>query len=304
MPGIYSDRNAAMHRLRGTLRAALVAFVLLVVLVLGCWHCAQAKAGEALISFGQEVSKLAGLRVSDQVRILSVNGVQLHLVSASSSLDLHEVIARFHGFCRDSSGVAMPEAIQKRLGTKAQHEVLGALDGVYRHETKDAGVIACLDTGSRLLPDDMTARLQRFAKTGDLSSIGHLRYVLARRSAENTTVLVLWTEGKASILEMFPKQGDAPGVDPINIPRPPATRRLLSAVELGMPYQVTLYESDSQTPSNFREWFSRRLRANGWTFVDTSTPNNLIAKSGNRTLILHMKVTTKHRTALSIAELS
>jgi hypothetical protein len=304
MPGKSLSLRAAIICLRKTLRAALVAFVLLLSLVLGCLHSAQAKAGEALIDFGQELSKLASLRVNDHARVLSVNDVQLHLVSASSWLDLHEVMARFHGFCRDGSGIAIPEAIQKRLSTKAQHEELSALDGVYRHETKDAGVVACLDTGSQLSLDDMTARLQRFAKTGDLASIGRLRYVLARRSAENTTVLVMWTEGKASILEMFPKQGDAPGVDPVNLPRPPGIRRLLSAVELGLPYQVTLYESESQTPPVLREWYSRRLGVIGWTFVATTAPNTLIAKIGSRTLYLHMNVTAKHRTSLSIAELS
>jgi hypothetical protein len=80
-----------------------------------------------------------------------------------------------------------------------------------------------LHAGMRLSVSDLTSRLQDFAKTGDLSAVGELRYVLAHRVDGKTAVLTMWTEGPTPLLKMFPTSGDAPGRDPQEVPRAPGT---------------------------------------------------------------------------------
>jgi hypothetical protein len=277
---------------------------LLFMLVLGCWHSAHAKAGEDLIDFGQELSKWVALRVSDQARVLELNNVQIHVASASTSLNLHDTMLRLHGLCGQTCGFEIPDAIRRRLGSKPQSEKLGLVDGVYSQELGDSGVIACLDTGGRLLLDDMTARLQRFTKTRDLGSLGSLRYVLARRSKNGTTVLALWTDGAAPILGMFPSKGDAPGRDPEGVPRPDGIRRLLSAHENGLPYAVTVYESASIPLSELRGWYTQSLVDKGWTLKQTRTQNCVVAQARDRSLNICWNNAAGRRILVTIAELS
>ncbi len=303
MPGISSNLKAKLCNWRGTLRATLLAVLLLCVLVVGCWRSAQAKAGEALIDFGQELSSWVALRASDQTRVLNLNGVQFHLISANTSLELPETMQRLHGLCRAKSGIELPDAILNRLGSNAQRIRLGLLDGVYDHETDNSGVIACLDTGGRLFLDDMTARLQRFTQTRDLASLGHLRYVLARRTRAGTSVLVLWTEGKAPILDMFPSKGDAPGRDPEGLPRPEGLRRLLAARESGLPYAVTVYESSTTPLLKLRDWYIGTLVAKSWTVDQVKNRDCVMARAGNRSLDICWSARGLHA-LVTIAEFS
>jgi hypothetical protein len=302
--GIISNLDEVRCRFQQATRAALVGLVLLIVVILGWLHEAKAKVGEALIDFGQELSMWAGVHVSNQTRILSLNGVQLHLLTASSSYTVSEVVDRFYGMCRDNNGPAIPDVVRKRLNARTQDRGLGLLDGVYRHATEDAGVVACLDTGGRLFLDGMTARLQQFAKTGDLSAIGRLRYVVARRSNNGTSVLAMWTEGRTQILDMFPREGDAPGLDPVDIPRPVGIRRILSAREVGLPYEVTVYNSDSLSAAELQVWYVSALVARGWNLADVSGKDCLVAKSGTRLLEICLTKQSEKRTAITLAELS
>lgn len=304
MPGISSNLRELLCNWRSTLRAALAGILVVCILVLGCWHSAEARAGEALIDFGQELSNWVALRATDQTRILNLNNVQIHLVSASTSLTLHDTLQRLHGFCRTSSGIEIPDAIRSRLGSNMQKEKLGLLDGVYDHEAESTGVIACLDTGGRLLLDDMTARLRRFTQTRDLAAIGRLRYVLARRTRTGTSVLVLWTEGKAPILDMFPPKGDAPGRDPEGIPRPEGIRRLLSAHESGLAYAVTVYESSSTPLPKLRDWYTRTLGAKGWAVEQVSNRDCVMAQAGDRSIDICWSTPRGNQTLVTIAEFS
>jgi len=304
MPGISLSLRAKLSNWRGVLRAALVGTVLVFALMLSCWRSAEAKAGDALIDFGQELSKWASLRLSDQTRVLNLNNLQIQLVSANTSLNLHDAMARLHGFCRENSGIEIPQALRVRLASGAQSAELGLLDGVYAHETDNSGVIACLDTGGRLLLDDMTARLQRFTQTRDLAALGSLRYVLARRSRIGTTLLVLWTDGKAPILDMFPSKGDAPGRDPDGIPRPEGIRRLLSAHETGLPYAVTVYESSPVSPRKLRDWYTQTLSVSGWTVRQVQDRDCVMARSGDRSLDVCFTTPSGKHALVTIAEFS
>ena len=285
-------------------RAVLVASALALALIFGCLRIAYARAGEALLDFGQEFSALTASRLASQTRILTMNNLQLRLVTASTSIDVHEAMNRLHGFCSGKGGAFLPESVAKRLAVAASGDQAGILDGVYSYEAKNAGVVACIDTGGQLPLDDLTARLSRFAKSGDLSSLGQLRYALFHRSGKSTSVLALWTEGTASVFDMFPATGDAPGTDPRDFPRPMGVRRLLSAAERGQPYAVTVYETEGQSPEQLREWYRTALLARKWSLIRTPYENGLAAKSGARIVNVVIGVSSMHHSTITVAELS
>ncbi len=304
MPGISLSLRAKLPNWRGALRATLAGVLLLFALLLGCLRSAEAKAGEVLIDFGQALSKWAALRLTDRARILILNNLQIHVASASTPLNLHDAMDRLHGFCRENTGIEIPKAIRSRLGSKAQSAKLGFLDGVYAHETENSGVVACLDTGGPLLLDGMTARLQRFTQTRDLAALGSLRYVLAKRSRNGTALLVLWTDGKAPILDMFPSKGDAPGRDPGGIPRPDGIRRLLSAHETELPYAVTVYESSSESPPKLRDWYTQSLVSKGWSVTQVHERDCISVGAGARSLDVCFTAHRGKHTLVTIAEFS
>jgi hypothetical protein len=304
MRGKCFGTEATMRRLMCLARAILLALALLTSLILGCLHTAHARAGEALIDFGQTLKDTMALRTPGKARGLAINNVQLRLVSADTQLSLHDAMDRMYGLCDITGGVLMPETVAKQLNVKPTRKGMKMIDGVYRYETEDAGVIACIETGGRLRFDDLTARLSLFTKTRDLASIGPLRYVLFRRSSKHTTLLALWTEGPALLLDAFPRLGDAPGTDPENLQRPNGIRRLLSARELGTAYSVTLYEASHASKEWLREWYAQSLNARGWTLVDVPDRTNLVAKLGGRIVNIYFHGNARSQMTIAIAELS
>jgi hypothetical protein len=283
-------------------RALLVASALTLALGLAGLRAANARAGEALIDFGREFSNVVGTRPY-LARRLTVNNVELRFASGSAPLDLRETMAKMHAWCRTQSGISSAPAARALANVLSPRDA-GLLDGVYRYETKNAGVVACIDTGGNLMLDDLTARLRRFAKTGNLASLGQLRYALLRRSQRSTTVLLLWTEGPVSFFDMFPKMGDAPGTDPPGLPRPNNSRRLLSAAEQGQQSAITVYAVERDTPSQLREWYKRALSARGWTLVATAGGSGWLARHRDRIVEVLLTAGSKGQTTITLAELS
>lgn len=280
-------------KVRAFARATLVVALLAASLVTLTWRSAEARLGEVLTGFGDELMQWHGGRTQSSPRALSLNGLQLKLVTLTTRLSVGETLDHFDGVCRGRGGVRLPASAALSPAT--------AVGAVFRRATDEQGVLACLDTGSPLDLSEVSARLSRVASEGDLKALGELRYFLARRSGEGTTVLALWTDGQASLRGLFPKTGDAPGSDPAAFPRLPGTRRLLSARELGQPYGLTLYETREPAETAVA-WFERHLRAGGWAVEQAQ--GALTARRGQRTTIVQARTGRAGVVVVSIAELS
>src|SRR5690606_22133580 len=77
------------------------------------------------------------------------------------------------------------------------------------------------------------------------SELGLIRYLYAERLASGKTrVILFWNNGPLDLDNMFPAVGDASGSDSRVLPRPPESRRTLSAAVEGMPYAVRTYASN------------------------------------------------------------
>jgi hypothetical protein len=268
----------------GFARASLVvAFLVCAALGLGLRN-ARAAFGERLLGFGTELTRWDAFRFDSPPRQVSVNGVELELVASSTALSVAHALDRLEGACTARGGIEGADQVSKLL-LEPRASAGGWLEPRIRRESDSEGIIACLDTGGPMSIQELTSRLQAFARTGDLNAVGALRYALAQRHGDRTSVLFIWTEGAVPLLQMFPKTGDAPGLDPKAVPRPDDSARLLSGAEHGAPYSFTAYRTHAASPEALLAWYRNRLPASG--FVVSDGPSGALwARQGERTLLI------------------
>jgi hypothetical protein len=204
-----------------------------------------------------------------------VNGATFFVGGRYVDSTVKEVLDRYDSYCQRYSGgfedefakvppkklAALPPAIRdpKRFG-------------VMRNEIEDEGVLACLaqpeeSKGFRGLVE----RVQRFSETGDLSSIGHLRYVYARKSRTKpgTHLISVWIDGPINARDMLLSEGDAPGRDSDEIPRPKDSKRVITAEAKGTPYSMRCYET-KELPESILAFYDEVLPSLGWKEIPPS----------------------------------
>ena len=282
-PGDPSSRPRGIRarltrQVAGIMRAATLLVVLLGITSTLWLKTAEARFGEMLEGFGAALpQQLGASRLNSAPRSLVVNGLNLRLVTATTTESVRAVLDRIEARCRARGGIAAPEHFRSALPS--------VMSGAFRNDTERGGVLACIDSGRPIALAEVADRLRAVSTTGDLEALGQLRYVLARRHEGKTTLLILWTEGPLPILRAFSQDGDAPGHDPAGIPRPQGSRRILSGSEMGMPYALTVYAVPHGDLNQLLEWYRATLRARSWS-VATAGPRCLhVQRNGHDTLI-------------------
>jgi hypothetical protein len=264
--------RAATARLLGALRAAAFLAAALGATLGASAHEAKTRMSEALLGIGSRLMRdLDEARTQTGPRRLFVNGLTLHLATASFDRDVRTVLDDFEARCGTSgeSGRARRTVERRNEGPARTPETVWAV--TERIDGEVQGMVACLDTGRALGLGELTARLRAFAGSGDLGAIGELRSLVARRSGAQTHALVLWTERSARLGDLFPPSGDSPGADPDGFPRPDGARRLLSARLDGEPYALTLFAVPRPVESVASATTSA-LRAAGWSLDRLGEP--------------------------------
>lgn len=286
----------------GLVRAAAVLLVLVGIAVVGTARAAERHVGERFAAFGESLLAIDGFRTHSAPRRLGLNGMELGVVTLSTSLDVPSTLDRLEAVC-SRGGLISPETL---LGRKPEGATVRAFErftrGILRQETDERGVVGCIDTGERLDPSTLDERLAALGKTGDLGELGALRFVFVRRARGTTTALVLWSDGSLPFLRAFPKTGDAPGRDLDDVPRPMGSRRLLSASELGAPYAIALYELGPSNGDAFGSYV-RELERLGFATKRLSQKDTVLLRKGNRAVLVAL-TESQGRRALSIARLS
>lgn len=284
----------------GFVRAFLIGLTVLAVSASITFRGAKARVHESLIAFGDLLSSWSNAKLDSRIGHLSINGVLVHHVTVSTPLGIDDALDRLEHICEERGGLEVPESLSKASSPGSER---GLLHGVYRNVGKDLGLLACIETGRRLGVAELTRRLEQFVKTGDLSSIGQLRYVLARRGGDVTSLLVLWTDGSVPLSKMFPKTGDAPGRDVPDVPRPRDSDRLLSATNQAVPYGITVYRVRATHETSIQDWYSKTLNEQGWRVV-ARKGGSLVARRGERVILVHTKNAAFGNGMASIVELS
>ena len=264
-----STQSKKLH-LRGVVR--VLGYASFVSLVLGtvAMRSAYADWKESALVVGRELSQFEDL--VGQSHRLRLNGEPVYVASAQTEQPVQTVLGRFETLCKDNAG-SMPSMfaqLPENLREQFEHNLPGSRGlGVIRQDAESEGYVACL---AQKPGDDwttMASRLQAFGDTGDLSKVGNLRYVYAKRraGASSTHVVTVWTEGPFKIGNIAPDDGrEPPGSDPENAPRPVDAVRLLSAEIEGAPYAVRMYDSPKRDQDVLAQ-YDRELPKLGWEAV-------------------------------------
>ncbi|MDH5491501.1 MAG: hypothetical protein OEY14_06065, partial [Myxococcales bacterium] len=228
------------------LRVVLLFAALYAIVVVWVAHRAKADVQEIMLGLGAEMLHYPDAR-EGRVRRLSLNGASIYMRTATSDRLVPEALDYFESRCNQRDGRVLEQF--QELEAEG-HLDLGELDpaeadSTLRFETSARGFVSCLDMGEgRQGYEGLLDRVGAFVESGDLSRVGQMRYVYAERvgegEEESSFLLSFWSEGELNIYEMFPAAGDAPGVDPADVPRPASSRRILSMVEEGRSYGMTL----------------------------------------------------------------
>lgn len=247
-------------------RVAAVLAVLLAAATLAMLRAAKAQAGQSMIDAGRALAGYAEW-VEPGRRAVVINGQPLAFSVATVDLDLDDVLDRYELWCRGGagpfsavlddlepvSGPALPEPWQA-YALREQRDVDGAV-GCFRTRGADRS-----DAAHR-------AQVERFAASQHTADLGTFHYAYAARTDGGTVVVTVQSERGVDLAAMFPPDGDVPGADVPDLPRPPTGRRVLSAGEAGHPDSVTIYAGGDDSIAGLRAHYERAFADHGWTVL-------------------------------------
>lgn len=283
-----------------------VAFVL--ALIAG--RIAYAHAKKAAMETGSELVRLTESGNMSGMYRLRLNGELVKLTSAVSQLEHNAILDRFQKECEDHadgmetefaqlSHAVKPDAYPRNEG----HPGIGVL----RQSDDKGGMVMCFATGKETTSVEAYSRIADFARTGDLGSLGSVRYVVAKKGDNAPShVVALWTEGSFNVQKMFPEEGDAPGNDAPGVLRPPSSRRLLTAYAEGAPYGVRVYDSTMTKEAILAE-YDKVMPATGWMTYPRATEaapfSRAFSKEGHDIIVTTEPARDGNGTQVSIVEM-
>ena len=274
---------------RWALRFWLVGWLAFVALTLVVVHRAWARTERVLEDFGQHLMRYADANHQSEPSELLLNGASFFFSTGNADQSVTEVLDHFHTVCRKHGPKVRQMWRASKLPASLARGAEGQpWDGVVRLETERRGVVACLDTGGEGLSSHaLLERIQRFLDTGDVSSVGDIRYAMVQRSeGERTAFVTSWTDGPVNVHEMFPKEGDAPGSDLPGLARPDGARRVLSGFHRGGEDLLALYTAPKSV-DELHDFYLEMLRERGFAIhagADTGGRGFIIAGQGNVTV--------------------
>src|SRR5512133_888208 len=206
-----------MRRIYATLRVMGLALFLLAVVTVVTLRQAQAHFRETLSGFGRQLAGLGDTSPHSSSRKLFVNGLEIRIATISTPLEIADALDRFADLCHSVKNIDLPAQVREKLESSSTGTSLDS-GGIVRQQGEADGYVGCLDIGRDMTAEGLVSHLLEFGRTQNLRSLGQLRYAVARRSANTTTLVVLWTEGDAKLNQLFPKDADAPGSDLFDVP--------------------------------------------------------------------------------------
>jgi hypothetical protein len=291
---------------------AYLAFVQAVLLGVAV-RSVRGDAKKGALQLGSELATFGDVAGGPDYRVL-LNGESLHFASATTDKSVDEVLDRFEGECREHSGglegdfARLASTLSSKLPPTFPADVLHRTAiGILRDGTPEKGFVSCFAHDGDGGYGALLAALRELSRTGDLASLGALRYVLAERRPDGSThVISAWTDGSFRLDAMFPATGDAPGNDPGEPVRPPQSRRLLSASVAGSPFGVLLYESTASQQAILAH-YDTAMTAEGWKAIalgdDTALGAGRAFTRQGVDLMIHTSQGEHGRMAVAIASM-
>jgi hypothetical protein len=246
-----------MPRLRRTPRdlvarlARVTATTLVVLVCFGTLASRRvyAEVNDTALHFGDQLLRLhetpiAGDLEGDFYR-LHVNGQPIDIASGTTSRSSTFMLDYFERQCKEHADGMEREFVS--LQTTLGEDTLPTGDGykglgTVRSERGRRGFVVCFAEGRELGDGEKAERVTQAARTTDLSRLGDMRYVVVEDIGQGSHVVAAWTHGSFDLGRIFPKDGDVPGQDIATAPRPPGSRRVLTAGADGAPFGIIAYE--------------------------------------------------------------
>ncbi len=265
--------NMITRFLLGTVRLQVYAVCLLGVVFGVSYVKARDRALHVVGELGMGLLEgLGGFHAG--VEQVELNGERFTFGAAVTHRDPDFVVREFEFECAHAAG-SLAEDIgplfdeARKRGARLPERDHGFLTTMAERATDvDAAHGGCF-----VRPDDeergsMLERLEAFASSGKLGTLGGFRYLRADRAegSDNTRVLALASQGELDMDALIPEQGDAKGTDPTVATRPPHATRIFSARILGSGQGAYVYESNATTAQVLKH-FDGELPKQGLTRV-------------------------------------
>ena len=195
-----------------------------------------------------------------------LNGQAMAISSHMTDKSIRDVLKAAEDECRAHTGGLDGEFT--KLPGYAMAKLTSFVFGVVHQEWADHGYVACIERDGNRGVAGLASDVRDLMKTGDISKLGTFRYVEADRGKGTTKTHVLrqWTEGEFSLAKMFPAEGDVPGSDLAEVPRPAGGRRILEASVNGSPLGVRVYDSPG-APEAILAGYEKDFVSKGWKSV-------------------------------------
>jgi hypothetical protein len=258
-------RSAAPRRWSLGVGCALVGLVVTFFTARGF----AADAGEAGLFFGQQLGAFENFsgRATDVV----LNGQRLTLHTSTVQRSVSEVLREFVGVCHaDSAPAAAEFAASIADGRKADSELAAIQRMLVMRDQRGEleGTSLCFaGLGEDGLPG-VVSRFERFARELDVSELGALRYLYARKTQAGTHVIFVTAPDSLALGELMPADGkDAKGVEPIAGARPKDAVRFLSAQLAGAAHGFTAYRTTRPAAETLLD-YAEQVRASGYEVLD------------------------------------
>jgi hypothetical protein len=227
-----------------------------------------ARASDAAMNFGDELLHLGERNPSgelkDSVYRLSINGQEAETANGFTRHSMTEVLDYFKAEC-DEHADGLVDKFATLDSSLVNLEPASGAPGyaTIRDEKPDQGFVFCATTDHPVSKEERMSRLRQLVVTGDLGTLGDIRYVAVRKVDGGSHVVAAWTHGRFDLYAMFPKQGDAPGEDFPVAPRPEGSRRIFDGHIAGATYGVNIYEAKGE-PDAVLAGVDTKLKAAGW----------------------------------------
>jgi hypothetical protein len=276
------------------MRLAALTAVVSPVLGLGTVRAAQGELGTRSLVIGRELSTL--LKDFDRFSVLKINGNSVLAGGSHVEANLDSVLDRFEAHCTEFAWDAQKEFSAMATGkSEAKPAQASRAEKPWsltlaRKRSESEGLVVCLAPSEKQTGISKFVESARVAfETGELSSVGQIRYLYARKHARSgTNVVAVLTTGDFNMHRFMSVEGDAPGDDLDEVPRPQHSRRIFQAELAGSPYVVRSYTTPTSA-AQVLDGYQRSLPVRAWKKIEgypNATQNSVtFEKDGAAVLI-------------------
>jgi len=248
--------------------ARLTTFVVVVVLLGFAFraHQVHGQLDERMLQMGEVMMRYDGAIRQDDTRVMMINGERLQFSSGVTEHSVGEVLDNFETVCEahDAGLVERFARLPERLNGHTQSH----FRPIMRGEGGSGGYVVCLDMGQdEMTFNELRERFDRFEDSSDVHDVGDIRYVYAQETDDPAVrhFVTFWTDGHFRFRSMMNTDGgDAPGTDLTDVPRPPGSRRMITASEVGQTEAAVMYAGSSMTEWELEHFYTTSLAEHGW----------------------------------------